>query len=107
MLFNSYTFVVFFAFMLVLHNLPFSWTVKKINLLVGSYVFYAAWNPPFVLLLWLCTLIDYFAGGALSTMKDGPKTKWLLALSLTANLGILSFFKYGGFLLDNFVVIAH
>jgi len=107
MLFNSYTFVAFFAVMLALHYMPFSWTVKKINLLLGSYLFYAAWNPPFVLLLWLCTGIDYVAGGALYKMPDSHKRKWLLALSLTANLGILCFFKYGGFLLDNFVAATH
>ncbi|MBS1565102.1 MAG: MBOAT family protein, partial [Bacteroidetes bacterium] len=87
--------------------LPLPWTLKKINLLLGSYLFYAAWNPPFVLLLWLCTLIDYFAGGALYDLQDKRRRKLLLALSLAANLGILSYFKYGGFLLDNFVVLAH
>ena len=107
MLFNSYTFIIFFAVMLVLHYLPLSWTVKKINLLLGSYLFYAAWNPPFILLLWLCTLVDYFAGGALYKMQDTRKRKLLLALSLAANLGILCFFKYGGFLLNNFIALAH
>src|SRR5262245_61284650 len=48
MVFNSLTFVVFFACVLVLHSLPLSWTTKKINLLIASYLFYAAWNPPFV-----------------------------------------------------------
>ncbi len=33
MVFNSYTFIAFFIIMLILHNLPFSWKVKKINLL--------------------------------------------------------------------------
>jgi alginate O-acetyltransferase complex protein AlgI len=46
MVFNSLTFVVFFACVLVLHSLPLSWTTKKINLLIASYLFYAAWNPP-------------------------------------------------------------
>ena len=47
MVFNSLTFAIFFTIVLILHNLPFSWTVKKFNLLVASYIFYAAWNPPF------------------------------------------------------------
>ena len=47
MLFNSLTFVIFFACVLLLHNLPFSWRLKKFNLLWASYLFYAAWNPPF------------------------------------------------------------
>ena len=59
MLFNSLTFVVFFAVVLTLHYAPFSWRVKKSNLLIGSYIFYAAWNPPFVILLWISTVVDW------------------------------------------------
>ena len=58
MVFNSLTFVVFFACVLVLHNLPFGWTTRKVNLLLASYLFYAAWNPPFVILLWVSTVVD-------------------------------------------------
>ena len=98
MIFNSYTFIVFFAVMLVLHNLPFSWTTKKVNLLLASYVFYAAWNPPFILLLWLSTVIDYFVGRALYNQQNDSKRKILLVVSLLGYLGMLCFFKYGGFL---------
>ena len=52
MVFNSLTFVVFFACVLVLHNLPLGWTTKKVNLLIASYLFYAAWNPPFGIVVW-------------------------------------------------------
>jgi hypothetical protein len=41
-LFNSLTFIAFFAVVLVLHNAPLPWKVKKINLLLASYVFYAS-----------------------------------------------------------------
>jgi alginate O-acetyltransferase complex protein AlgI len=58
--FNSLTFLVFFAVVLVLHRLPFAWNTKKFNLLVASYVFYAAWNPPFVILLWASTVVDWY-----------------------------------------------
>jgi len=102
MLFNSYTFLVFFAIVLILHNLPFSWKTKKINLLLASYVFYAAWNPPFILLLWLSTLVDFFVGRALYTQENKYKKKLLLVVSLIGNLGMLCYFKYGGFILENF-----
>lgn len=106
MVFNSYTFIAFFIVMLVLHNLPFSWRVKKINLLLASYLFYAAWNPPFILLLWLSTVVDYFVGRALYTQENRHKKKLLLVVSLIGNLGMLCFFKYGTFLLDNFVQLT-
>ena len=41
MVFNSLTFVVFFACVLVLHAMPFSWLTKKRNLLIASYLFYS------------------------------------------------------------------
>src|ERR1700760_2552264 len=107
MVFNSYTFVVFFIVMLVLHNLPFPWKVKKINLLIASYIFYAAWNPPFILLLWLSTVVDYFVGRSLYTQENKHKRKVLLVISLLGNLGMLCFFKYGSFLLDNFVHVTN
>ncbi|TDH26466.1 MBOAT family protein [Segetibacter sp. 3557_3] len=103
MVFNSLTFVVFFAIMLVLHNLPLAWKVKKTNLLLASYLFYAAWNPPFILLLWLSTVVDFFVGKALYTQQNPTKKKLLLVVSLIGNLGMLCFFKYGNFLLENFV----
>ena len=46
MLFNSLTFVAFFALLLALHNAPLPWKVKKTNLLLGSYLFYAQHNFP-------------------------------------------------------------
>lgn len=107
MLFNSYTFLVFFVVVLILHNLPFSWKTKKINLLIASYIFYAAWNPPFILLLWLSTLVDYFVGRALYTQENKHKKKLLLVISLIGNLGMLCFFKYGGFLLENFTALVN
>ena len=107
MVFNSYTFIAFFIIMLILHNLPFSWTVKKVNLLLASYIFYAVWNPPFILLLWLSTVVDYFVGRALYTQENKYKKRMLLVISLIGNLGMLCFFKYGGFLLDNFVALVN
>ena len=65
MIFNSLTFLVFFAIVLALHNWRFPWTIKKINLLVASYIFYAAWNPPFVILLWISTVVDWWAAQAM------------------------------------------
>ncbi len=107
MVFNSYTFIAFFIVMLILHNLPFSWKVKKINLLLASYVFYAAWNPPFILLLWLSTVVDFFVGRALYNQENKYKRKLLLVLSLIGNLGMLCFFKYGTFLLENFTLLVN
>ena len=93
--------------MLLLHNMPFSWKTKKINLLIASYIFYAAWNPPFILLLWLSTVVDFFVGRALYNQENKYKRRLLLVVSLIGNLGMLCFFKYGGFLLENFTHLVN
>ena len=107
MVFNSYAFVVFFAVLLGLHYLPLPWKVKKINLLLASYLFYAVWNPPFVVLLWLATVVDFLVARRMAReQRPGPR-KALLTISLVLNLGLIGFFKYGGFLLENFTALLH
>ena len=103
MLFNSLTFVVFFALVLALHYMPFAWRTKKFNLLIASYLFYAAWNPPFVLLLWISTLVDWHVAKRIFIEDRRGRRRALLALSLLVNLGFLAFFKYGNFLLENWI----
>ncbi len=102
MLFNSLTFIVFFCVVLALHYAPFPWRVKKFNLLIASYVFYAAWNPPFVLLLWLSTVVDWLVAKRLYVEHRRSRRRALLLISIAVNLGLLGYFKYGGFLLENF-----
>src|SRR5215213_9093243 len=104
MIFNSLTFLVFFAIVMALHHAPlFSWHQKKINLLVASYLFYAAWNPPFVVLLWLSTVVDWWAAQWMVRAKQERTRKLWMLISVVVNLGMLGYFKYGGFLLTNFV----
>jgi len=107
MIFNSLTFLVFFTAVLALHYLPlFSWHQKKINLLVASYLFYAAWNPPFVILLWISTVVDWWAAQWMVRAKQERTRKAWMLTSVVVNLGMLGYFKYGGFLLENFVALA-
>lgn len=105
MLFNSLTFLIFFAIVLLVHYSPLPWRGKKLNLLLASYLFYAAWNPPFVLLLWFSTLVDWKVAAAIHRSDSQQRRKAWLLLSLAANLGLLAFFKYSGFLLDNMAVV--
>jgi alginate O-acetyltransferase complex protein AlgI len=105
-IFNSLIFVVFFAIVLVLHAMPFSWRAKKVNLLLASYIFYAAWNPPFVILLWLSTVVDWFAARGLQQAEEQWKRRAWMLLSVVVSLGLLTYFKYGHFLLDNFAHLA-
>ena len=102
MIFNSLTFVVFFAAVLGAYWVLRSWDARKNLLLAASYLFYGAWNPPFVLLLVLSTAIDYVAGARMAAATRPAARKAWLGFSLLSNLGLLGYFKYGNFLLENF-----
>jgi alginate O-acetyltransferase complex protein AlgI len=107
MVFNSLIFVVFFAVVLVLHNLPLPWSVKKLNLLIASYLFYAAWNPPFILLLWASTVVDWLVARQIHRQVTHRRRKAWLIVSLVVNLGFLGFFKYGNFMLQNWQTVMN
>jgi D-alanyl-lipoteichoic acid acyltransferase DltB (MBOAT superfamily) len=106
MVFNSLTFLLFFGAVLLLHWLPLPWRSRKLNLLLASYLFYAAWNPPFVILIWISTVVDWFAAGRMPQARTPARRRALLVASLATNLGLLGAFKYGNFLLANFVALA-
>jgi D-alanyl-lipoteichoic acid acyltransferase DltB (MBOAT superfamily) len=101
-LFNSLTFVVFFAVVVSLYWSLRSWPVRKNLLVIASYIFYGAWNPPFAALLFSTTAMDFWLGRQMGKAQDQrSKRRWLVA-SVCMNLSMLGFFKYGNFLLENF-----
>lgn len=101
MTFDSLTFVVFFAVVLAIHYSPLPWAVRKVNLLVASYTFYAAWNPPYVIILWMSTLIDWTIAKAIFRTSSPSRRRLLLVASLAVNLGVLGVFKYANFITGN------
>ena len=101
MTFDSLTFVVFFIAVVAMFNLPgLSWSARKSLLLVASFVFYGAWNPPFLLLLIGSASVDWWLALRMAGARPEHRRPWLI-VSLVANLGLLAFFKYGDFLRDN------
>jgi alginate O-acetyltransferase complex protein AlgI len=102
MLFNSLTFVVFFAVVVTLYWSIRSWTARKNLLVVASYIFYGAWNPPFAVLLFSTTAMDFWLGARIAMSKGGHARRVWLVASVCMNLSMLGFFKYGNFLLENF-----
>jgi alginate O-acetyltransferase complex protein AlgI len=105
-LFNSLTFVVFFSVVIALWYAIEGWRARKAMLLIASYLFYAAWNPPFILVLWLSTLVDWFVARWLYAATRVSRRRLILLISLIVNLGLLGYFKYGAFLVENFATLA-
>ncbi len=96
MLFNSFSFAVFFPVVTILYfALPQQW--KNTFLLLASCVFYCAAIPAFLLILWFTIIVDYFAG-LLIESATGRQRKRFLLLSIGANVGVLAVFKYGNFI---------
>ena len=102
MLFNSLTFVVFFAVVVTAYWSIRSWNTRKNLLVVASYIFYGAWNPPFAALLFSTTGMDFWLGSRIAKAKAGHSRRVWLVASVCMNLSMLGFFKYGNFLLENF-----
>lgn len=101
MLFNSFIFI--FAFFPL--TLLVFWRLKRKNsryiwLTIMSYIFYGYWNWKFVFLMLASSLIDYFAGLYIHQTDNHKKRKLALIISMSANLGLLGFFKYFNFGLD-------
>ena len=108
MLFNSFTFLAFFAIVFALFWLKSGWDYRKNLLLVASYVFYGAWSPPYVLILAASTSVDWLLARLIWRTAKPIQRRLLLYASLTCNLGLLAYFKYGTFLVKNFAeLLAH
>jgi alginate O-acetyltransferase complex protein AlgI len=101
-LFNSLTFVVFFVAVVSAYWTMRSWPARKNLLVIASYVFYGAWNPPFAALLFGTTAMDFYLGRIMGRQTKPEARKVWLVISIAVNLSMLGFFKYGNFLLENF-----
>lgn len=103
MLFNSIDFAIFLpltflAYWLLQRHLK----LQNAFILLVSYFFYGYWDARFLGLILLSTLLDYGIGRRLAHTDHALQRRALLAASLIFNLGMLGFFKYFNFFVDNF-----
>jgi len=104
--FNSLLFALFLAIVFGLDRLTSRWSLRKFYLLVASFLFYAAWCPPYIILLLIPTVADWYAAKFIAaTPRPGPRRAILIA-SLVLNLGLLGFFKYADFLWETTAALA-
>lgn len=105
MLFNSIDFAVFLPIVFLLYWFVFQKNLALQNsfILVASVIFYGWWDARFLLLIAISTLIDYGAALGIARSDVARRRKILLGVSLVLNLGMLAFFKYFNFFIDNFV----
>ena len=101
MVFNSLTFLVFLGLVLVAYY-RLQHRGQNLLLLVASYIFYGWWDWRFLGLLLLTSGFDYWCARWIDAQSSPIRRKWLLAFSMTVNLGVLCLFKYFNFFADSF-----
>lgn len=99
MLFNSYSFLI--VFLPVVLFVFWSWEQRSREaaltwLFLASLVFYAWWNPIYLLLLLPSIAFNFLLGARLQRQPN----RMILALGITANLGLLAYYKYANFIVD-------
>ncbi|MCP4807964.1 MAG: MBOAT family protein [Proteobacteria bacterium] len=102
MLFNTFEFgaflVVVYAVYAVIQR--FRWPLL-LWLLFVSAVFYASWQPWYLVLIVVSSLNSYVFGWLLGQDRPDKVRKWLLATTVSLDLGLLGVFKYGDFFLSS------
>lgn len=101
-LINSLYFLVYFPIVLIVFFLLKKPIFKTIWLLASSCFFYMVFIPKFILILFGIIIIDYSCGLLLAKTENQQKRLLLLSVSIASNIGILFYFKYFKFLIENF-----
>ena len=107
MLFNSYEFLFLFlpiTFILYFYLLSQRLILgAKIFLVVASLFFYGYWNFSYVPLILLSIFVNYSVGLSLvNHEKIKLSSKSILIFGILFNVGLLGYFKYTDFLIENF-----
>jgi len=105
MLFNSYLFLfVFLPTALILYyglNHFKLYTVAKITLVVLSLIFYGYYNPRYALILLASIAVNYGLHSILLKENKAGFRRTCLIFGVLFNLGMLGYFKYLGFFIEN------
>ncbi len=100
MLFNTPEFILFFIFVLAIISCLKFRRFQHLFLVGASYFFFYISNNFLITLLIYSTLLDFYIGKAIFNSKNKKTKKLLLVISLAGNLGLLGFFKYVNFMID-------
>ncbi|MCQ8179889.1 MBOAT family protein [Methylomonas sp. SURF-1] len=106
MLFNSYTFIL--AFLPITLGLFFflgRYAGRRVAiswLVAASLFFYGWWNPAYLGLIIASIFFNYAIGTLLGDERRALSTRQrIFALAVSANLGVLGYYKYANFFLEN------
>lgn len=105
MVFSSSLFLLYFlpVFLIVYYLLPRK--LKNVFTLLASILFYAWGAPDFIFIVLGSIFIDFYLVDLLHKSTLLKARRILLALSVVLNVGMLAYFKYANFLVDNLNVL--
>jgi alginate O-acetyltransferase complex protein AlgI len=99
--FSSVLFLVYFLpFVLLLYILT-PRAFRNGFLLITSILFYSWGAPRFIFVILGTTFLDFFLVREMDRSADSQKRKLIMALSVCMNLGLLFYFKYCNFFIEN------
>jgi alginate O-acetyltransferase complex protein AlgI len=105
MIFSSTIFLVYFLPIFLFAYYFADRKYKNVVLLLASIVFYSWGAPKFVFLILGTTIVDFYLVSAMHKSEVEKRRKLFLILSLSLNLGLLAYFKYSNFFIENFNTI--
>lgn len=106
MVFSSPIFLfLFLPLVLTLCLLIRGLRLRNFWLLLASIVFYAWGEAVFVFLILGSTLLNYLLGLWVDRQSASAPRKWAVVIAITLNLGLLVFFKYANFIVNNLNLI--
>src|SRR5271169_4394141 len=101
MTFTSFEFLLFFLAIVSVRSCLRSFGAQKWLLLAASLAFYMCSSVPCVLLIVFTSIMDFTVARKFGQTADPVARRRLLVVSLVFNLGLLGFFKYANFFLQN------
>jgi Predicted membrane protein involved in D-alanine export len=101
MVFSSNIFLFFFLPIFLIAYFVTPQKFRNYTLLLFSLIFYAYGAPDFVFLLVGECIINYFIVRGMAKTEKTSTKKWLCALSVIMALGLLLYFKYANFFMEN------
>lgn len=101
MVFSSVIFLLYFLpfFLLIYYLCPNK--LKNYVLLLGSILFYSWGAPKFIFVILGTTFLDFFLVKLMYRQEKRFYRRLFLILSISMNVGVLAYFKYCNFFIDN------
>ena len=101
MVFSSSYFLVYFLPITLLIYFLLPARFKNAFLLLASIFFYSWGGPKFIFVILATTTVDFYFVRMMHQASTKRKKQLLLILSLSLNLGLLFYFKYCNFFIEN------